>query len=98
MTGNAVKTAESLSKDHVTPELLSQVIRYRLRRQGYAKMCRLLATVRADNRLLARKNRRLTRKNRAAQQLIDDVSHDFRMLLTATQVAQLVERNEVGHA
>lgn len=71
-----------LTKDGATSDVLERTIRYAIQRQRNSEMEQLLETVRASERLLARKNKRLARLNRTAHRFVDNVSHEFRTPLT----------------
>jgi hypothetical protein len=71
-----------LIKDGATSDVLERAIRYAIQRQRNADMEQLLETVRANERLLARKNKHLARLYRTAHRFVDNVSHEFRTPLT----------------
>jgi hypothetical protein len=71
-----------LTKDGATSEVLERTIRFAIQRQKNTEMRQLLKTARANERLLARKNKRLARLNRTAHRFVDNVSHEFRTPLT----------------
>ena len=71
-----------LVKDTVTSEMLERAIRYAIQRQKNTELEQCLATLHASERLLARKNKKLTRLNRMAHRFVDNVSHEFRTPLT----------------
>ena len=88
---------EYLIKDRITPEILDMAIRYGIQRQRNAEMRRLLNKVRASEKLLKRKNRRLARLYRTAHHSMDDVSHEFRTPLTViTEYVSLLRDGVVG--
>jgi hypothetical protein len=65
-----------LSKDDVTPQLLSRTIRYALQRH------QLVDQIESANEELERKNQRLSQLYNTAQQFVENVSHEFRTPLT----------------
>jgi len=71
-----------LIKDNVTPEILERSIRYAVQRQNSLAALRLLEIVRANERALEKKNRRLARLYKTAHRFVDNVSHEFRTPLT----------------
>ena len=71
-----------LIKDGATSDVLERAIRYAIQRQRNTEMEQLLKTVRANEHLLARKNKHLARLNRTAHRFVDNVSHEFRTPLT----------------
>lgn len=68
--------ADFLRKSELKPETLSRSIQYTLRRQS------LLGELHSTNVLLKQKNTRLAQRFDAAQQFVDNVSHEFRTPLT----------------
>jgi len=71
-----------LTKDGATSDVLERAIRYAIQRQRNTEMEECLQTLRASERLLARKNKHLARLNRTAHRFVDNVSHEFRTPLT----------------
>jgi signal transduction histidine kinase len=71
-----------LTKNGATSDVLERSIRYAIQRQKNTEMRQLLMKVRANERLLARKNKHLARLNRTTHRFIDNVSHEFRTPLT----------------
>ncbi len=86
-----------LVKGRVTPDMLERSIRYAMQRQQNADMRALLAQVEANERLLAKKNRRLAKMYRTAHRFVDHVSHEFRTPLTVIkEYASLLRDGLVG--
>ena len=76
-----------LSKDDVTPQLLSRTIRYALQRH------QLVDQIESANDELERKNQRLSQLYNTAQQFVENVSHEFRTPLTAMcHLTEILER------
>jgi signal transduction histidine kinase len=71
-----------LVKDLVTPQVLERSILYAVQRQKSREMRRLLEQLRASERALEKKNRRLARLYKTAHRFVDNVSHEFRTPLT----------------
>jgi len=65
-----------LIKDRITPYTLERAIYYAIGRQ------RLLGELKATQRLLEQKNKRLTQLYETAHRLVDNASHEFRTPLT----------------
>ena len=88
---------EYLIKDRITPEVLDRAIRYAVQRQRNEDMRRVLDKIRASEKQLQKKNRRLARLNRTAHHSMDDVSHEFRTPLTViTEYVSLLRDGIVG--
>jgi signal transduction histidine kinase len=71
-----------LTKKGASSDVMERAIRYAIQRQRNTEMEAILETLRASERLLGRKNKRLARLNRTARRFVDNVSHEFRTPLT----------------
>ena len=86
-----------LVKDHVTPEILERSIRYAVQRQKSVAMRKLLDQLQANERAMAKKNRRLARLYKTAHRFVDNVSHEFRTPLTVVnEYVSLLRDGVVG--
>jgi signal transduction histidine kinase len=86
-----------LVKDRITPDSLDRAIRYAIQRQRNTEIRGLLEKMRASERMLERKNRRLAKLYRFAHHSVDDVSHEFRTPLTIiTEYVSLLRDGIVG--
>jgi len=86
-----------LVKDHITPEILERAVRYAIQRQRNAEMHRLVQQLKASERILEQKNRRLAHLYRTAHRFVDNVSHEFRTPLTVIkEYISLLRDNVVG--
>ncbi len=86
-----------LVKDSATPEILDRSVRYAIQRQKGAQLRRLLEKLQASERLLERKNRRLSRLYKTAHRFVDNVSHEFRTPLTVVnEYVSLLRDGVVG--
>lgn len=80
-----------LIKGSVTTDNLVRAITYAMQRQS------LMLNLSAAQRLLERKNRRLTKLYRTAHQFVDNVSHEFRTPLTVVkEYVSLIKDGVVG--
>lgn len=86
-----------LVKDRVTSEMLDRSIRYAVQRQKSQAMRKLLEKLQANERILAKKNRRLKRLYKTAHRFVDNVSHEFRTPLTVVnEYVSLLRDGVVG--
>ena len=88
-----------LVKDRMAPDLLQRSIRYSIHRQRVQnENLQLLHDVEHAEDSLKRKNRRLKRMYRMAQEFVDHVSHEFRTPLSVIkEYASLIRDGVVGH-
>jgi len=88
-----------LVKDRLAPDLLQRSIQYAIHRQQVKnENMRLMREVEHGKESLIRKNRRLKRMYRMAQEFVDHVSHEFRTPLTVIkEYASLIHDGVVGH-
>ena len=87
-----------VAKDKIDPEILRRSIGCAIQRHRTTREnLRLLRRLKEGKRLLKRKNRRLARLYRTAQQFVDNVSHEFRTPLTVIkEYASLIDEGLVG--
>jgi len=87
-----------LTKDGINSDILRSSIRYAIQRHGTTREnLRLMRRLKEGKRLLKRKNRRLARLYRTAQQFVDNVSHEFRTPLTVIkEYASLIDEGLIG--
>ena len=87
-----------LVKDNLTVDTLERSIRYAIRRGQMRKETqRLLAEIQSSQTLLEKKNRRLAKLYKTAQEFVDNVSHEFRTPLTVIkEYASLMREGLVG--
>ena len=77
-----VDAQDNLFRDDVTPISLELTIHGAIARQKNAELGRQLNQAEADQRKLARRHKRLTRRYRASHRFVDHAAHDFRTPLT----------------
>jgi signal transduction histidine kinase len=86
-----------LVKDRLTPETLERSIRYAVHAHKSMAMRKLLDELQANERSMAKKNRRLARLYKTAHRFVDNVSHEFRTPLTVVnEYVSLLRDGVVG--